>query len=79
MGCREGRWKMGPQGLEAQTTVLVRLVRCRNASRMKQACGRTQRDPAAVRRAGLGISLGPQGPKLSLRYAGGKQELSPCR
>lgn len=57
MGCREGRWKMGPRGLEAQMTIPVGLVTYRNASGMKQACGRTQQDPTVVRRAGLGISL----------------------
>lgn len=57
MGCREGRRKMGPRGLEAWMTVPVRLVRYRIAPGMKQACGRTQQEPAGVRRAGLGISL----------------------
>lgn len=57
MGCREGRRDMGPQGLEAQTAIPVRLGRYGTALGMKQARGRARWEPAGAGRAGLGISL----------------------
>lgn len=57
MGRREGRRKMGPQGLEAQMTVPVRLVRYRNTSGMKHAGGRTEGEATGVRRASWTVSF----------------------